>query len=108
MLPCSGEEKGDVRHQEVAWLCQLDGSALCSLEEGTLQSQSKEACCIGRLNVGVSEGWSKVHLSMVCAERGKRCELCGESDRCQEVVGDVDPEEVCGDLEEMGSVDLVI
>ena len=79
----------------------------CSLEEGT-QCQSKEACCIGRLNVGVSEGWSKVHLSMVCAERGKRCELCGESDRCQEVVGDVDPEEVCGDLEEMGSVDLVI
>ena len=35
-----------------------------------------------------------------CAKRGKRCVFCGESDRCQEVVGDIVPKEVYVDLEE--------
>ena len=43
-----------------------------------------------------------------CAKGGKRCGFCGENDLCQEVVGNVDPEEVCVDLEEVGSVDLVV
>ena len=33
----------DVRHQEVGTLCQFDGGALRSLEEGTL-SRSKDVC----------------------------------------------------------------
>ena len=37
-----------------------------------------------------------------CAKGGKRCGFCGE------LVGDVDPQEVCVDLEEVGSVDLVM
>ena len=56
-----GEEKVCVGHQEVGTLCQFDRCALRSLEEGT-QSQSKEACCTGRLNVGVREGWSAAQV----------------------------------------------